>query len=142
MDLPSLLGPLIAVGMLVAGILLKHAGALIPTILWNPPSVAIVIGGTIGALMVAYPLPDFINAFKSLSKFLKNPEANREEILNQIIELAQIARKESILALEKRRDSITFPPPAQSCEARCRQNRPCGSRRYARNRSSLRNGRS
>ncbi|MFY7929977.1 MAG: motility protein A [Oligoflexus sp.] len=110
MDLTSLLGPLVAVGMLVAGILLKHAGALIPTILWNPPSVAIVIGGTIGALMVAYPLPDFINAFKSLSKFLKNPEANREEILTQIIELAQIARKESILALEKRRDSITFPP--------------------------------
>lgn len=110
MDLSSIIGPIMALGMLLAGILLKHAAYLLPEILWNPPSLAIVIGGSIGALLVAYPLPDFINSWKSLGVYLKNPTANREEILTQIIELAQIARKESILALEKRRDTISYPP--------------------------------
>jgi chemotaxis protein MotA len=110
MDLTSLLGPLIAVGMLVGGMIAKHAADLLPQIIYNPPSVLIVIGGTFGALMVAYPLSDFINAFKALGTYLKNPEADREEILEQILDLAQVARKESILALEKKRDSITFQP--------------------------------
>ncbi len=110
MDISSILGPIVAVGMIIAGMFLKHASYLIPEILWNPPSVAIVIGGSFGALLVAYPLPDFISSLKAVTKFLKNPEVNREEILTQIIELAQVARKESILALEKRRDSISFGP--------------------------------
>lgn len=110
MELSSILGPIIAIGSIVAGILLKHAGALIPQIVWNPPSVAIVIGGTFGALLVAYPLNDFINAFKAVGIFLKKGEPDRAEIMAQIIDLAQVARKESILALEKKRDGITFPP--------------------------------
>lgn len=110
MDLSSLLGPLVAIGMLIGGMIAKHAADLIPQIAYNPPSVLIVIGGTFGSLMVAYPMNDFINAFKALGTFLKNPEANREELLEQILELAQIARKESILALEKKREELTFAP--------------------------------
>lgn len=110
MDLSSLLGPLVAIGMLIGGMIAKHAADLIPQIAYNPPSVLIVIGGTFGSLMVAYPMNDFINAFKALGTFLKNPEANREELLEQILELAQIARKESILALEKKREELTFEP--------------------------------
>lgn len=110
MDLSSLLGPIIAVGMIIGGMIAKHAADVIPTIAFNLPSVLIVIGGTFGALMVAYPFPDFIGSFKALGTYLKNPEADREQILEQILDLAQVARKESILALEKKRDSITFPP--------------------------------
>lgn len=110
MDLSSLLGPVVAIGMLIGGMIAKHAADLIPQIAYNPPSVLIVIGGTFGSLMVAYPMPDFINAFKALGTFLKNPDANREALLEQILELAQIARKESILALEKKREELTFEP--------------------------------
>lgn len=110
MDLSSLLGPIIAIGMIVGGIFAKHAGDLIPQLAMNPPSVLIVVGGTFGALLVGYPLNDFINAIKSIGTFMKNPEADREQILEQILDLAQIARKESILALEKKRDSISFQP--------------------------------
>jgi chemotaxis protein MotA len=74
----------------------------------------IVFGGTLGALMVAYPLPDIIGAFKAIPIWLKNPTANPEEILKDIIDLAQTARKESILALEKKRDSIKFEPLQQA----------------------------
>ncbi len=110
MELSSILGPIVALGSILAALILKHATYLIPEIVWNPPSVAIVIGGTTGALLVAYPLNDFITALKAVGKFIKKGEPDRTEIMNQIIDLAQVARKESILALEKKRDSITFPP--------------------------------
>lgn len=112
MDISSLLGPLVALGMILAGMAAKGelALALIPEIAINPPSVFIVIGGTFGALLVAYPLPDFVNAFKAIGFWLKNPAADRDQILTEILELADLARKESILALEKKRDSISFDP--------------------------------
>lgn len=110
MDLFSLLGPLVAGGMILLGMVLKHATDLIVALAWSPPSVAIVFGGTTGALMIAYPMKDFISSIKAFGTFIKNPPANREEILTQIIDLAQTARKESILALEKKRDGLTYGP--------------------------------
>ena len=113
MDLTSILGPIIAVGMIAAGMVAKGAGNLIPQ-LANLASTLIVIGGTAGALMVAYPMADYMASLKAINTFMKNPPANRQEILEQILELAQIARKESILALEKKRDAITFEPLANA----------------------------
>ncbi|MBC7660760.1 MAG: MotA/TolQ/ExbB proton channel family protein [Chitinophagaceae bacterium] len=110
MDLFSLIGPLVGAGMILMGMVLKHATDLIAQIAYSPPSVCIVFGGTIGALMIAYPMADFISSLKAFGTFIKNPPANRPEILAQIIDLAQTARKESILALEKKRDGLTYAP--------------------------------
>ncbi|MCX6124160.1 MAG: MotA/TolQ/ExbB proton channel family protein [Proteobacteria bacterium] len=107
MDLTSILGPVIALGMIITGMLLE-GGHL--SQLWAHTAIMIVFGGTLGALMVAYPLPDMIGAVKALGIWLKNPSADPEQILKDIIDLAQTARKESILALEKKRDSIAFEP--------------------------------
>lgn len=113
MDLTSLLGPLVAIGMIIAGIFAKGAGELLPTMI-NLPSFLIVIGGTIGALMVAYPMPDYIKCLKSITIWLKNSPANPDQILADIIDCAQTARKESILALEKKRDAIQYEPLKQA----------------------------
>ena len=72
----------------------------------------IVIGGTIGSIMVAYPMGDLVGAMKSLSTVLKNPSTDPQQIITDILDLAQTARKESILALEKKRDSIAYEPLA------------------------------
>lgn len=109
MDITSILGPIVSIGMIVAGIFAKGAGSLIPT-MFNLSAFLVVIGGTFGALMVAYPMKDYVHALKSFSIFLKNPTANPEQILADIIDLAQTARKESILALEKKRDTIQYEP--------------------------------
>lgn len=109
MDITSILGPIVALGMIAGGMVAKGAAALIPT-LANLASTLIVIGGTFGALMVAYPLEDYIRALKSVGTFFQKSHSDPNEILTAIIDLAQTARKESILALEKKKDSITFPP--------------------------------
>src|SRR5690606_1108820 len=59
-------------------------------------------------------LADVLFALKQIGVWLKNPEANTEEISKDIIDLAQTARKESILALEKKREGLKFEPLKQA----------------------------
>lgn len=111
MDLTSLIGPVFGVGMILLGLILE--GGHIASVI-QMTAALIVFGGAFGAIMVAYPLPDVIFAFKSIGTWLKNPTANPDEILKDILDLAQTARKESILALEKKRESIKFEPLAKA----------------------------
>jgi chemotaxis protein MotA len=110
MDIGYILGPLLSLGMILAGVFAKGAANLIPQFI-NLSAFLIVIGGTFGALMVAYPLPDFIGSLKAVPKILlKNAASNPQQIATEIIDLAQTARKESILALEKKREALSYEP--------------------------------
>src|ERR1700748_1164356 len=102
MDLTSLIGPVMALGMILGGMLIEggHMGSVLQF-----TAFMIVFGGALGAILFAYPLPDVISAIKAVGTWLKNPTANPDEILKDILDLAQTARKESILALEKKRES-------------------------------------
>jgi chemotaxis protein MotA len=107
MDLTSLLGIPVAAGMIIGGMILE-GGHL--SQLWAHTAVMIVFGGTAGALMMAYPLPDMIGSFKALGVFIKNPSVNPSQIMAEILDCAQTARKESVLALEKKKESLTYEP--------------------------------
>ncbi len=107
MDLTSIIGPVFALGAILVGLILE--GGHLSSVL-QFTAFLIVIGGATGALMVAYPLPDLINSLKALGTFIKSSQSNPDELRAEILDLAQIARKESILALEKRKDSIKYAP--------------------------------
>lgn len=107
MDLGAILGPIMAVGMIIAGMFAKGAGDLLPQLV-NAASILIVLGGTAGCLMVAYPMPDYIASFKSVGTYMKNTTQDTDALLEEILDLANTARKESILALEKKTDTITY----------------------------------
>ncbi len=109
MDLTSIIGPILAIGSILLGLFLEggHMSSIVA-----PTGALIVFGGAFGAILVAYPMPDVIYALKAINIFMKNPPSNPDSILADIVDLAQTARKESILALEKKRDSIKFAPLA------------------------------
>ena len=109
MDLTSILGPVVGVGMILVGLILEggHVSSIIQL-----TAFLIVIGGSLGAIMVAYPLSDMMGALKSIGVWMRNPSADPDQILADIVDLAQTARKESILALEKKRESIEYEPLA------------------------------
>lgn len=111
MDITSLVGPVVALGMIIGGMIMEggHVSSII-----QATAAIIVLGGAFGSILVAYPLPDVIGSFKALGVWLKNPTANPDDIMKDILDLAQTARKESILALEKKRDSIKFEPLAKA----------------------------
>jgi chemotaxis protein MotA len=96
MDLATLLGMVGAIGIVLAAIL--TGGSAIVFI--NVPSILIVLGGTVMVVMIKFSMGQFFGAFKvALTAFI-NKSSDPEELIEKIVELANIARKEGMLALE------------------------------------------
>ncbi len=96
MDIATVIGIVLAFGLILTSIIMGTGlGAFI-----DIPSVIIVIGGTIASLLIAFPLPTVIGAIKVFMKSIFGAPPNPQELIEQIVELAIKARKESILALE------------------------------------------
>lgn len=66
----------------------------------DPPSIMITIGGTMAATIVAHPLPKLINALKAVKNIIKPQMVDPVSGIGNIVDLANLARKEGILALE------------------------------------------
>jgi chemotaxis protein MotA len=64
------------------------------------PSLLIVVGGTVGAVLIATPFSKVASSFKAVSIIFALPKVNPLEAIERIISLANIARKEGLLALE------------------------------------------
>lgn len=73
------------------------------------PSVMIVIGCSIAIVMASFPLKTFISIPKHFAVMLKNPKQKPETIINQLVDLAQIARKDGLLALEEKANEQEDP---------------------------------
>ena len=97
MDITTILGLVLGTGFIIWSILL--GGEL----LWyfDAPSVAVVVGGMIGGFLVAFPLKEVLTLGKVFGKVLKNNEFDVDQIITKIIELANVARREGLLALEE-----------------------------------------
>ncbi len=64
------------------------------------PSVLIVIGGSIGALMISFK-PDQMKKFvKVFMIAIKPPQEDKQELIKKLVEFSTKARKDGILALE------------------------------------------
>lgn len=60
----------------------------------------IVMGGTIGAVMIQFPMKVFKAGMKSFKLVLFDVNKDPDELINQIVEFANKARKEGLVALE------------------------------------------
>ncbi|MGA0315393.1 MAG: motility protein A [Alphaproteobacteria bacterium] len=96
MDLASLIGFIGAVGM-IAGAMIT-GGGLGPFI--DTPSILIVGGGTFFAVMYTAPLPVFLGSFGAMSKAFLPPVKKKPEMIERMVELAGIARKDGMMALD------------------------------------------
>ena len=96
MDLATLIGLLIA-WALVIGTIALGSGALV---FINMPSLMIVVGGTIAVVMMRFTLAQTIGAIKVALKAFLHKSESAEELIGSVVELAGIARKEGLLALE------------------------------------------
>lgn len=67
----------------------------------NIPSVAITFGGAFSAVLAANTMQTFVSGLKSFALVLKVPKNNTAEMINNIINLSNVARKEGLLSLEE-----------------------------------------
>ncbi|MDQ6971329.1 MAG: motility protein A [Mariprofundaceae bacterium] len=103
MDIATLIGILLAFGLVGFAI-----GGGLPSFI-DPPSMLIVIGGTIGVVLVSYPLADVLKVVAVALKTFMYKMGSPKETIDQLVELSQIVRKEGILALESKMGDIENP---------------------------------
>lgn len=96
MDIASLIGFLLGVGIIVAAI--ATGGDLMLFV--NTPSILIVLGGTFGVSLMRIPLSDFFRSFGVLGKAFFNKRDKPGDLIEEGVRLADIARKNGLLALE------------------------------------------
>ncbi|MDH3218090.1 MAG: flagellar motor protein PomA [Gammaproteobacteria bacterium] len=104
MDIATLVGFLLA--YVIIGAAISLGGPFILFI--NAPSLLIVIGGTFAVTLMRVTLNNFLGSFKiALKGFFYRLDAP-QSLIEESVELANVARKEGILALEGREISNTF----------------------------------
>lgn len=94
--------PLIGIAVALIAILAGNAleGGHIGSIVGGPAAL-IVLGGTIGAVIVQYPFATISGALKAAGGTFKKPAHTPGKVVDEIVEYANRARRDGILALEK-----------------------------------------
>jgi chemotaxis protein MotA len=97
MDKISIFGLVIGISAIVVGQVLEggHIDSLI-----QPTAFFIVVGGTVGAVMLQSPVSVFVSGLRMARWVLFPPVLSKQELIDQMEQWSHIARKEGLLALE------------------------------------------
>ena len=106
MDKSTFIGLFLALGGIVAGLLLE--GGKISQVL-QPTAGMIVFGGTIGAVMVQFPLEVMGAAARRLIHVFLKSKINPHEVVSELVTFAQKARKNGIVSLDSELDQVKDP---------------------------------
>ena len=106
MDKISVVGLLLGFLAIVLGQVLEggHVGSLV-----QPTAFFIVIGGTLGAVMLQSPLPTFLLGARMARWVFFPPRVVPAQLIGQVVQWSMIARKEGLLALEAQMSTIRDP---------------------------------
>jgi len=105
-DLPSLLGVIVAVGGILTGLIMD--GGRVEDVK-QVSAALIVLGGTIGAVMVTSPAPALLRACRKLATVFFDRAQPVEAVLDEIIAFAAQARKQGVLSLESQAATVADP---------------------------------
>jgi len=98
MDILSLIGVLLAILAILGGNALEggHIDSLI-----NGPAMVIVIGGTIGAILLQTPISVFLHAIRVSGSVFFPPKLSLTASIDKLVNWSNIARKDGLLGLEE-----------------------------------------
>ncbi|KAA3650051.1 MAG: flagellar motor protein [Proteobacteria bacterium] len=97
MDSISLIGLVLGLAAILVGQVLEggHISSLI-----QPTAFLIVIGGTLGAVMLQSPLRVFQDGMRMAKWILVPPALTHSQLIDQVVGWSHVARREGLLALE------------------------------------------
>ena len=104
MDFATLIGLVGAILLISSAIILGAS----PGMFINPPSLLIVIGGTLLVVLAKFSLAQFFDAFKVAARAFKFKLPETQASIEELVEIASIARKEGVLGIEGREVSSPF----------------------------------
>jgi len=109
MDIASVLGLVLCLVLVVFGIVFdKDAGIVFSNLITfgDVPSVLITFGGAFSCILASYTLPNFLAGLKSILLIFNMSAMNVPDVIQKIIELSNVARKEGLLSLEEAASDI------------------------------------
>lgn len=97
MDLISIFGLLLGLTAIIGGQLLEggHIGSLV-----QPTAAMIVLGGTLGAVLLQNPMPVVKRAMRMMVWVWIPPAVDYPKIITQVLNWSQVSRREGLLSLE------------------------------------------
>jgi len=98
MDLATVIGLLLAWGAVLYSMFHASHGALGAYV--KPAEVFLVFGGSLGAALLSMPLHTITSALSVLKKWMLNKEAHIEHLIKEMVQYAETARRDGVLALE------------------------------------------
>ena len=106
LDIATVLGIAAAFGFILVGNAIEggHLSSIV-----QPTAAMIVFGGTLGAVLVSFPMPAFLEGVKAIPKLFGNKGSDAQALQNEIIGYAQKARKQGIISLEAEVQSASNP---------------------------------
>ena len=105
MDIATLIG-IVAAALLVFGSILTGQGV---SFFFNLPAVMIVFGGAFGATLVNYPLAEVLAVINVAKNAFLMKSSSAVETIDRLVDVAEKARREGILAIERELDDIDDP---------------------------------
>ncbi|MDP3875349.1 MAG: MotA/TolQ/ExbB proton channel family protein [Methylobacter sp.] len=96
MDIASLVGFLLAIGIIFAAIL--SGGDLMLFV--DVPSIMVVFGGTFGASLIRIPISELGRSFSVVGKAFFNKREDPQLLIEDAVRLSGVARKTGLLALD------------------------------------------
>jgi chemotaxis protein MotA len=100
----TLVGLLLAFAALLASNLMEHGN---PLALLNGPGAVIVFGGTIGSALVSFPPQRTLGLPSAIGQIFKQKLPDHREVIAQIVELADKARRQGLLSLEEEANKLS-----------------------------------
>lgn len=104
-DIATLLGAVFGIVIIVVSILFQ--GNL--SAFWSVSSLFIVLGGTLAATLINFPLPQVVGTVKIMRIAFNNHPTEPGEIIGTLVAFAEKARREGLLALEAEAEVLDEP---------------------------------
>jgi chemotaxis protein MotA len=106
MDLATVIGVTLAIALIIGSIVM--GGASFSTFI-DIPSLLVVGGGSLGAVLICFPLRTVLLVPGVTKKVFLNRATDYRAIINQLVSLAETARRDGLLALEAKLGQIDNP---------------------------------
>jgi chemotaxis protein MotA len=106
LDKATFAGLLLGLGGILLGLMLE--GGNLGQVL-QPTAGMIVFGGTMGAVLISFPLPVVLTAFRRLAYVFLEPNQNARATIEALVKYANQARREGIVSLDRELPNIQEP---------------------------------
>lgn len=117
MDLSTIIGMIIAVGLMVFGIIFDASTGVDTSKFINfydAPSLLVTVGGCVGATIASFPFSMLKDIPKHITVLFRQKQYDVPKVIDQIVDMAMVARQNGLLSLEEKAEEVKDPFLKQS----------------------------